>query len=96
MDIQSVKIQIIPILKRHHVKRASLFGSIVTGKIHENSDIDILVELPKDHSLMDRAGLKVELEDQLRRTIDVINYTGIKEHTKKSILASQILIYHET
>ena len=92
MDLEKTKEQIIPILKKHNVKKASLFGSIVMGTIHKGSDIDILVQLPKDHSLMDRAVLKVELESFLGRKVDVVNYDGIKKHAKKSILSSQVSI----
>ena len=40
-----IREKIIPILKKHDVKRASLFGSIVSGNYTDKSDIDILVEL---------------------------------------------------
>ncbi len=93
MNIQDVKDQIIPIIKKYHVSRASLFGSIVSGKMHEGSDIDILVELSHDHSLMDRARIKVALEEQLKRKIDVLNFNGIKQHARESILSSQIAIF---
>lgn len=92
MDLQKTKEQIIPILRKHNVKKASLFGSLVMGTMHQKSDIAILVELPKGHSLMDRAGLKVELEGFLGRKVDVVNYDGIKKHAKREILSSQVPI----
>ncbi|HRN71381.1 MAG TPA: nucleotidyltransferase family protein [Candidatus Woesebacteria bacterium] len=93
MDLQKTKEQIIPILIKHNVKKASFFGSVVSGNMHNKSDIDILVQLSKDHSLMDRASLKVELESFLGKKVDIINYDGIKEHAKKSILSSQVPIF---
>lgn len=93
MDLQKTKEQIIPILKKHHVREASFFGSFAMGAMHKKSDIDILVRLPKDHSLMDRAGLKVELENFLGRKVDVVNFDGIKEYAKRSILSSQVPIF---
>jgi len=93
MDIQAVKDQIIPIIKKYHVSRASLFGSIVTGVFHKQSDIDILVELPHGSSLMDRARVKVALEEQFGRKVDVLNFHGIKDHAKQSILSSQVAIF---
>lgn len=93
MDLQKTKEQIIPILKKHNVKRASFFGSVVRGTMNNKSDIDILVQLSKNHSLMDRASLKVELESFLGRKVDVVNYDGIKVHAKKSILSSQVPIF---
>lgn len=93
MDLQKTKEQIIPILKKHNIKKASFFGSIVMGEMHKGSDIDILVHFPKNHSLLDRAGLKVELESFLGRSVDVVNFDGIKEHAKESILSSQVPIF---
>ncbi|MDO8610783.1 MAG: nucleotidyltransferase domain-containing protein, partial [bacterium] len=38
--------QIIPILLKYRVKRASLFGSYARGDFNDKSDIDILFEPP--------------------------------------------------
>ena len=43
MTIKEIENKILPILRQYHVRRASLFGSIVRGEITEESDIDILV-----------------------------------------------------
>ena len=93
MDIQTAKDQIIPIIKKYHISRASLFGSIITGTMHADSDIDILVELPQGSSLMDRARVKIALEEQFGRKVDVLNFHGIKYHAKQSILSSQVAIF---
>lgn len=85
--------QIIPILKKYGVERASLFGSIVTGKMNESSDIDVLVQMPDDSSLFDMLKVKVELEEKLKRKVDVIEYEGIKPAFKKEILSHQVIIY---
>ena len=50
-----------PILLKHDVKRAGLFGSIVRGDVHSQSDVDILVEFGKPISLLDFVGVKLEL-----------------------------------
>ena len=52
---------IIPILKKHNVKRASLFGPIVSGNYTAKSDIDILVELADELSLLDFIDIKLEI-----------------------------------
>lgn len=52
---------IIPILKKHKVKRASLYGSIVSGNYTAKSDIDILVELADELSLLDFIDIKLEI-----------------------------------
>lgn len=95
MDIQAAKDQIIPIIKKYHISRASLFGSIVTGKMHKGSDIDLLIELPEKATLFDMLGVKVDLEVQLGRKVDVVEYEGIKPFLKEDILSHQVLIYQQ-
>src|SRR5437867_2457691 len=35
--------------KRHHIRKLSLFGSILRSDFNESSDIDVLVEFEPDH-----------------------------------------------
>jgi len=84
--------KIIPILKKYGVSRASLFGSIVTGKMTNTSDIDILVQMPSGSSLFDILRIKVDLEEHLDREVDLVQYKAIKDSLKKEILSSQLSI----
>jgi len=70
MDKYTAKI--IPILKKYGVSRASLFGSVVRGDTHKNSDVDILVEVPKEKSLFDMMDIQFELEDALKKKVDLV------------------------
>jgi uncharacterized protein len=83
---------VIPILKSYGAKRAAIFGSAARGTMKKDSDIDILVELPLSIGLLDFIGIKFELEDALKRKIDLIEYAGIKKAIKKNILESQIQV----
>jgi len=74
------------------VRRASLFGSVVKGCEKENSDIDILVEIKSNISLLDFVGLKLELEEVLRRKVDLGEYDTIKPTIKEKILKEQVSI----
>lgn len=77
------------ILKKHNVKRASLFGSIVSGNYTDKSDIDILVELDDGLSLLDFIDIKLEIEDATKRKVDLVEYVTIKPSLKKYILKQQ-------
>lgn len=90
MDKYTAKI--IPILKKYGVSRASLFGSVITGKMTNTSDIDILVQMPSGSSLFDILRVKVDLEEQLDRKVDLVQYKAIKDSLKKEILSSQLSI----
>lgn len=95
MDIQKTTAQITPIFKKYHVRQASLFGSIISGKFHKGSDVDVLVELPEKATLFDMLRVKVDLEEELGRKVDVVEYEGIKPALKDSILAHHVVIYKQ-
>jgi predicted nucleotidyltransferase len=90
--VQIIKKKIIPILKRYGVKRAAIFGSFVRGKAKKNSDIDILVEIEKDISLLDFVGLKLEIEEALGRKVDLVEYSTLKPFIRERALKEQLLI----
>lgn len=91
-QIDEYKLKILDVLKKHDVKRASLFGSIVRGEMNENSDIDILIEFQGKKSLLNLGGLKVELEEKLKCKVDVVTYNSLHPLLKDQILAEQVEI----
>lgn len=88
-----IKKKIISILKRQGVTKAALFGSAARGEVKKRSDIDILVNLKKDKTLLDLVGLKLELEEKLGRKVDVLTYNGIHPLLRDRILNEQKIIY---
>jgi len=81
-----------PITKRYGVKKVALFGSLVRGEMREDSDIDILVEIESDISLLDFVGLKIEIEEALGRKVDLVECCTIKPLLKDKILKEQVVI----
>ena len=92
MTIDEIKNKIIPILKKYGVKRAGIFGSVVRGEETEESDIDVLVEIEIRMSLLDFAGLKLELEEALGKRVDLGEYSTIKPIIKEQILSEEVAI----
>ncbi len=90
--IEKIKQKILPILQRYGVKRAGLFGSFVRRETREGSDVDILVEIDKDISLLDFVGLKLEIEEALGEKVDLVEYRTIKPLLKERILNEQVEI----
>ncbi len=91
-QVEEIKKKILPILKKYGVKKAGVFGSIVRGEAKEDSDIDILVEIESKISLLDFVGLKLELEEALRRKVDLGEYSVIKPVIKDQILSEEVSI----
>ena len=92
IQIKQIKDKILPILKQAGVKRSSLFGSYVRGDQTKGSDIDILIEPPRKMSLLDLAGLKLDLEEVLSNEVDIITYNSIHPLLKNYILKDQVRI----
>lgn len=58
----------------------------------EQSDVDLLVEFEGRKSLLDIAGLKIELEDALGRKVDVVTYRSLHPLLRERILGEQVPI----
>ena len=90
--IDEVREKALPVLLRHGATKAGVFGSLVRGELHPRSDIDILVELREGLSLLDVVGIAQELEDVLRRKVDLVEYGAIKPLIRERILAEEVRI----
>ena len=92
MDIQEIRQKAIPILKASGVTRSSVFGSYARGDQRDDSDIDILVELPKGKSLLDLIGLEMDLQDALGKKVDVGTYRSVSKYVKEYVEKDQVPI----
>ena len=90
--LDELKIKIIPVLQHHDVTHAAIFGSFARGEEREDSDLDILVELKKGKSLLDLVALKLELEEVLKRKIDVVTYNSLHKRIRERVLEEQMPI----
>lgn len=95
MKIQHIKAKITPILKNQGVLKAAVFGSYATGEAKPNSDVDLLVELEDRKSLFDLIGLKLDIEDKLKKKVDLLTYDAIHPLLKDIILNEQQVIYEK-
>ena len=77
-----------PILKStYHIKEVGIFGSVVKGKQHTHSDIDILVEFEEGNKdFFNYMKLKRHLEYLLGKKVDLVMKKAIKPRLKERIL----------
>ena len=73
-SIESIAINI---LRQYPVQRAALFGSAAKGELHDNSDVDMLIEFAPDVPGLSFFGLKLDLEDALQRPVDLITFRSL-------------------
>ena len=89
--------QINKLCKSHKVQSLYAFGSVLTDKFGDDSDVDLIVEFGKVQ-LLDYADnyfdLKFSLEDTLKRPVDLLEEKAIKNpYFKKSVEQTKRLIY---
>lgn len=90
--LDELKTKILPVLQHHDVIHAAIFGSFARGEERGDSDLDILVELKKGKSLLDLVALKLELEEVLKRKIDVVTYNSLHKRIRERVLEEQMPI----
>lgn len=95
ITLSDIKKKARPIFKKEGVIKAAVFGSFATGYADKKSDIDFLIKMDKSKSLLDLVGIKLNLEKNFRRKVDVITYGGIHRLLKNRILREKIIIYEK-
>ncbi len=71
--------KIIDLCRKHKVKTLAAFGSILTDRFNDESDVDLLVDFePVDLDTFDYVtnyfNLRDSLEELFKRTVDLIEY----------------------
>lgn len=89
ISLNEIKKKAVPILKKAGVTRSSVFGSYVRGEEKSDSDIDMLVEIPRGTGLFAFIGLQHKLEDALNKKVDLVTYKSIHPQLRESILKEQ-------
>jgi uncharacterized protein len=84
--LQAKREEILRTAATHGASNVRVFGSVARGEAGENSDIDLLIDLEQGRSLLDQAGLMVELEDLLGRKVDVVTEQGLYWLLRRRIL----------
>ena len=88
--LKSRREEIISIAARHGARNVRVFGSVARGEDDDKSDIDLLVEFESGRSLLDHAGLWLELQDLLGCKVDVVSERGIKPRIRERVLREAV------
>lgn len=91
-EIESIKEKILPILKKYKITKAGIFGSFARGEQKKKSDVDILAEIDKEYSLLGVIRIKLQLEEALKRKVDLVEYELIRPEIKENILNDEVRI----
>lgn len=83
--------------RKYHIVYLALFGSVLTPKFTEKSDIDILVKFEKEHvpHLLSFVSMESELASILGRTVDLKTPNELSPFFRDNVLAEAMIVYGE-
>ena len=82
--------EIMQIAAKHGAHNVRVFGSVARGDLHEDSDLDVLVDLEPERSLFDLGGLGVDLQDLLGCKVDVVTEPGLRSRIRDRVLREAV------
>ena len=91
-DILSRRDEILRIAALHGAHHVRVFGSVVRGDAGEDSDVDFLVRLDDDRSLIDHIALIRELEDLIGCRVDVVAEDDLHRAIRARVLAEGVTL----
>jgi uncharacterized protein len=74
----------------HGIRHVRIFGSFARGEAAEGSDVDLLVELDADHTLLDLLSFQIEAESILGSSVDVATLDLLKDHVRERALREAV------
>ena len=87
MDLREKRHDILRIAAQHGARNHRVFGSVARGDDGAHSDVDLLVDMDPDRSLLDVVGLGQDLEELLDRRVDVLTGASLHPTLRDRILA---------
>lgn len=70
--LRNTRDQILQTAAQYGVRRVRIFGSVARGTDDAASDVDFLVEMTPDRSLLDLGGFLYEVRSLLGKEVDVV------------------------
>lgn len=83
---------ILELARRHGAHDVRIFGSVARGDASAESDLDLLVTLDEDRSLLDHIALQQDLEDLLGVKVDVVSRGGLNPYIRDTVLREAVPI----
>ena len=84
--LRALRQEVLAVAQRHGASNLRVYGSIAKGTEHSGSDLDLLVDLSPDQSLLGLISLRQELEDLLGCTVDVSEADSLHPLIRSEIL----------
>lgn len=90
--LRSKRREVLDLAAEHGATRIRVFGSVARGDARPDSDVDLLVAMDDDRSLLDLIGLGQDLQELLGRRVDVVSERGLSPHLRDRVLAEAVAL----
>jgi predicted nucleotidyltransferase len=84
--LQTHRDEILRLAEQHGAANVRIFGSVARGEATNASDLDLLIDLKPDRSLLDRIGFMQDLEDLLGVRVHVVTEKGLHPMMRETVL----------
>ena len=87
--------KLIEFCKKNYIRKLSLFGSAISGKLGPDSDIDLLVEFEEGHTpgLFSIVRMEMELTEVLGRKVDLRTPDDLSKYFRDEVIRNAQLAY---
>ncbi len=82
--------RIVEVLGRWGVSNVRLFGSVARGEAGPDSDIDLLITVPKGTSLFDLADMQAQLEELLDAPVHLLTDGAMTDEQRAAVAAEAL------
>ncbi len=81
--------------ERNHIRKLSLFGSALTPRFREDSDVDLLVEFEAGRSpgYFGLVGMEMELTGMIGRKVDLRTPGELSQYFREAVAATALPQY---
>lgn len=91
-ELRKRRDRILRVAARHGARNVRVIGSVARGEADAQSDVDFLVKLDHGRSLLDHAGLIIDLEKLLGCKVDVATDGGLKERIRERVMREAVAL----
>lgn len=100
LDIESIKMLVLPVAKKFEIKKIYLFGSYARGEAKTDSDVDFLIDGGNYKGLFEYSDLVIKFKEALGKDVDIITTAALNEDKttsgirfKENVKKDRIKIY---
>ena len=88
--LEKLRPAVLEVAQRYGASNLRVFGSVALNQEHEDSDLDLLVDLPPSQSLLALVGIGQELEQLLGCPVDVAEPDSLHPLIRSEVLQQAV------